>query len=97
MLSKDCTPRSRVVCSAAAVLDELDGEHEAYVVVLVCSAPPDGREHWSLRLLADRFVELEVVEQVSHEIVRQVLKKNELEDAGKGSTGVFRQKPQPSL
>jgi transposase len=56
----------------------LDGEHEAYVVALVCSAPPDGREHWSLRLLADRLVKLEVVEQVSHETVRQVLNKNEL-------------------
>jgi transposase len=56
----------------------LDGEHEAYVVALVCSAPPDGRDHWSMRLLADRLVELEVVEQVSHETVRQVLHKNEL-------------------
>jgi DDE superfamily endonuclease/Homeodomain-like domain len=56
----------------------LDGEHEAHVVALVCSELPDGREHWSLRLLADRLVELQVVEQVSHETVRQVLKKNEL-------------------
>ena len=56
----------------------LDGEHEAYVVALVCSAPPDGRDHWSLRRLSDRLVELEVVEQVSHETVRQVLHKNEL-------------------
>jgi hypothetical protein len=56
----------------------LDGEHEAHVIALVCSAPPDGREHWSLRRLSDRLVELEVVEQVSHETVRQVLNKNEL-------------------
>jgi hypothetical protein len=56
----------------------LDGEHEAYLIALVCSAPPDGREHWSLRRLSDRLVELEVVEQVSHETVRQVLNKNEL-------------------
>ena len=48
------------------------------MIALVCSAPPDEREYWSLRLLADRLVELEVVEQVSHETVRQVLKKNEL-------------------
>ena len=51
---------------------------EAHLIALVCSAPPDGRDHWSLRLVADRLVELEVVEQVSHETVRQVLKKNEL-------------------
>jgi len=56
----------------------LDGEHEAHVVALVCSVPPAGREHWSLRRLSDRLVELEVVEQVSHETMRQVLNKNEL-------------------
>jgi transposase len=56
----------------------LDGEHEAHLLALACSAPPDGREHWSLRLLADRLVELEIVEQVSHETVRQVLRTNEL-------------------
>lgn len=53
----------------------LDGEHEAHLIALACSAPPDGRDHWSLRLLADRLVTLEVVEEVSHETVRQVLKK----------------------
>jgi len=56
----------------------LDGEQEVHVIALVCTAPPAGRDHWSLRLVADRLVELEVVEQVSHETVRQVLKKNEL-------------------
>ncbi|HEU5376957.1 MAG TPA: helix-turn-helix domain-containing protein [Ktedonobacteraceae bacterium] len=35
----------------------LDGKQEAYVIALVCSAPPDGRDHWSLRLVADRLVE----------------------------------------
>src|SRR5438105_2181980 len=56
----------------------LDGEHEAHLIALACSQPPGGREQWSLRRLSDRLVELEVVEQVSHETVRQVLKKNEL-------------------
>jgi transposase len=56
----------------------LDGEQEAHVIALVCSTPPAGRDHWSLRLVADRVVELEVVEQISHETVRQVLNKNEL-------------------
>jgi transposase len=56
----------------------LDGEQEAHLIALACSAPPDGRDHWSLRLLADRLVTLEVVEEVSHETVRHVLKKTRL-------------------
>ena len=53
----------------------LDGVAEARLVTLACSAPPEGRAGWTLRLLAERMVELEVVESVSHETVRQVLKK----------------------
>ena len=52
----------------------LGGEQEARLIALACSAPPPGRQHWSLRLLAERLVTLEVVEAVSHETVRQVLK-----------------------
>jgi hypothetical protein len=52
----------------------LDGEQEARLAVLACSAPPEGRKRWTLRLLADRLVELEIVESVSYETVRQVLK-----------------------
>ena len=52
----------------------LDGADEAHLIALACSAPPDGRDHWALRLLADRLVALEIVEQVSHETVRHVLK-----------------------
>ena len=52
----------------------LDGEHEARLVALTCSAPPAGRQRWSLRLLAARLVALEVVDAVSHETVRQALK-----------------------
>src|ERR687898_105910 len=52
----------------------LDGEQEARLVALACSAPPEGRKRWTLRLLADRLVELEVVESVSYETVRQALK-----------------------
>ncbi len=53
----------------------LDGSQEAHLIALTCSAPPSGQEHWSLRLLADKLVELEVVETISHETVRQTLKK----------------------
>ena len=48
---------------------------EARLIALACSQPPKGRARWTLRLLADQLVELEVVEAVSHETVRQVLKK----------------------
>lgn len=59
---------------------KIDGATEAQLVALTCGAPPTGYARWSLRLLAERLVELEQVEidSVSHETVRQVLKKNEL-------------------
>jgi transposase len=53
----------------------LDGKAEAKLVALACAATPDGRKAWTLRMLADKLVELEVVESVSHETVRRVLKK----------------------
>ncbi len=52
---------------------KLDGEREARLVAVACGTPPEGRERWSLRLLADELVRLEVVDAVSHETVRQVL------------------------
>ena len=54
---------------------KLDGAGEARLIALACSAPPLGRAAWTLRLLADRLVELEVVETISTETVRQALKK----------------------
>ncbi len=53
----------------------LDGAQEAKLVAVTCSAPPEGQTRWSLRLLADEPVRLEVVEAISHETVRQTLKK----------------------
>jgi transposase len=54
----------------------LDGKQEAFLVALTCSASPEGREMWSMQLLADRLVELQVVEQaISDETVRRTLKK----------------------
>lgn len=52
---------------------KLDGEREARLVAVACGTPPTGRERWSLRLLADELVRLEVVETVSHETVRRTL------------------------
>jgi transposase len=54
---------------------KLDGEQEAHLIAVACSSPPQGQARWSLRLLADRLVELEVVEEVSYQTVRRVLKK----------------------
>jgi transposase len=54
---------------------KIDGEAEARLVQLACSEAPKGRQRWTLRLLADKLVELDVVESISHESVRQHLKK----------------------
>jgi transposase len=65
MAKKPGRPRRRV----------LDGRAEAHLVALSCSEPPEGRGSWTLRLLADRMVELGHVGGVSHETVRRTLKK----------------------
>jgi hypothetical protein len=55
---------------------KLDGKQEARLVALACSEPPEGQVRWSLRLLADKLVELEIVdEEVSYQTVRRTLKK----------------------
>ena len=69
----------------AAVLDRavvrrpsrrrLDGEQEARLLAVACGPPPEGRARWTLRLLAEKMVELEVVESISYETVRRTLKK----------------------
>jgi transposase len=53
----------------------LDGRAEAHLIAVACSTPPEGRKEWTLRLLADRLVELQIVDTISHETVRRVLKK----------------------
>jgi hypothetical protein len=57
---------------------KLDGHQEAYLVALACSDPPEGKKRWSMQLLADRLVELEIVEEISDETVRRTLKKGTL-------------------
>ncbi len=56
----------------------VDGQVEARIIALRCSSPPQGHARWTLRLLTERVVELEIVPAISHETVRQVLKNNEL-------------------
>ena len=54
---------------------KLDGHQEARLVALACSKPPEGQARWSLRLLADKMVELDVVDDLSYQTVRRTLKK----------------------
>jgi len=65
---------------------KLDGKGEACLLALCCGAAPEGSARWTLRLLAGRLVELEVVDSISHEAVRQTLKKMSL-SLGKKSSG----------
>ena len=52
-----------------------DGVFEAHLIALSCSEPPEGYSRWTLRLLADKVVELEYIDEISHETIRQILKK----------------------
>jgi transposase len=54
---------------------KIDGAAEAHLIAMACGKPPEGRKRWTLRLLADRLVTLELVDTISHETVRQTLKK----------------------
>ena len=74
----------------------IDGEAEAYLIALACSPVPSGHVHWTIRLLADKLVELGYVERVGRETVRQVLKKTN-SNHGKKSSIVFRPKQMPHL
>ena len=54
---------------------KLDGKQEALLIALACSVPPDGRTRWTMQLLANKLVELRVVEAISDETIRRTLKK----------------------
>ena len=62
---------------------KVDGDFEAHLVALSCSNPPEGFARWSLRLLADRVVELNYIDSISHEAVRRILKKTNSSLGGK--------------
>jgi transposase len=57
---------------------KVDGDFEAHLVAISCSKAPEGYGRWSLRMLADKMIELKYVESISHETIRQVLKKTKL-------------------
>ena len=63
-----------------------DGDFEAHLIALSCSKPPEGFSRWTLRLLADKVVELQYIDSISYETVRRVLKKTNL-NLGSGKAG----------
>jgi len=68
---------------------KLDGKQQALIVALACSDAPHGRECWTMQLLADRVVELGLVESISDETIRRTLKKTS-SSRGRNSNGAFR-------
>jgi len=69
---------------------KITGDEEAHLIALCCSQAPEGRERWTLRMLADKMVELDIVDAVSHETIRRTLKKMNL-NLGRRKNGVFHQ------
>jgi transposase len=69
---------------------KITGDEEAHLIALCCSQAPEGHERWTLHMLAEKMVELDIVDAVSHETVRRTLKKMNL-NLGKRKNGVFRQ------
>ncbi len=70
------------------VKPKLDEKQEAYLIALACSTPPNDQVKWTMRLLADRLVQVGIVEEISDETVRRTLKKTSL-SPGKSSNGAF--------
>ena len=75
---------------------KLDGNQEAYLIALVCGEPPEGRARWTLRLLADRMVQLDYVGSLSHETVRGTLEKTNSNPGG-ARLGSYRRRPTAPL
>ena len=80
-VKRDCVEHSIEVALTGRTADrfhrrrKLDGEQEAQLVAIACSTPPAGHSQWSLRMLADRLVELKIVDSISHETIGRTLKK----------------------
>jgi transposase len=79
----------------AARPKKFNGKQEALIIATACSEVPDGHDHWTVRMLADRAVELELAESVAPETIRQVLKKT-ISNPGARNNGVSRRSGQPS-
>ncbi len=72
-----------VIIPAYNEVKKADGDFEAHLVALSCGEPPEGFARWSLRLLADKVVELDYIDSISHEAVRRILKKTKLSPGNK--------------
>lgn len=70
---------------------KLDGEQQAHLVAISCSTPPQGRSRWTLKLLAERMVELEIVDEISSQTISRELKKTN-SSLGRKKSGVSRPK-----
>jgi transposase len=68
---------------------KLNGKQEAFLVALACSQPPEGRQSWTMQMLADQLVVLDMVNSISDETVRRTLKRGK-SSLGKGSNGAYR-------
>ena len=75
---------------------KITGDEEAHLIALCCSQAPEGYERWTLRMLADKMVELDIIASVSYETIRRTLKKMNL-NLGRRKNGVFRQSKMPPL
>jgi hypothetical protein len=75
---------------------KMTGDEEAHVIALYCSQAPEGQERWTLRMLADKMVELDRIGSISHETIRRTLQKMHV-NLGKRKNGVFRQSTMPLL
>src|SRR5467141_5213110 len=75
---------------------KITGDEEAHLIALYCSQAPEGHERWTLRMLADTMVELDIVDSVSHETIRRTLKKTNL-NPGKRKNGAFPPSKTPPL
>jgi transposase len=75
---------------------KMTGDEEAHLLALYCSQVPEDHERWTLRMLADKMVELAIIDSVSHETIRRTLKKMNV-NLGKRKNGVFRQSTMPLL
>jgi len=77
-------------------MSKITGEIEAHITQLACSEPPSGHARWTLRLLASKVVELEIIDAVSHRTIGKVLKKVKL-NLGQNKDGASLQKRMPPL
>ncbi len=78
------------------VLPKVDGELEAKITALACSPAPEGRARWTLRLLADRVIELEFIDEISHQTIGRALKKTNCSLIAKNTGASLRSKVPPS-